>query len=107
MVAAQDRAISTNYFRNKNFKEKIYSKYQLCKQPEDTTDHLTSGCLILENNECLMKYDNVSAHSHYSTYQALGIKTTEQWHACMHTHTHKPVHEHKDVRVMESRGTCR
>jgi hypothetical protein len=31
-VAAQDQAISTNYFKSKVFKEEIKSKYRLCKQ---------------------------------------------------------------------------
>jgi len=32
VVAAQDQAISTNYFENKILKEAIDSKCQLCKQ---------------------------------------------------------------------------
>ena len=45
-VATQDQAISTNYFKNKILKEKIESKCRLCKQHEETIDHLTSGCPI-------------------------------------------------------------
>ena len=47
IVAAQDQAISTNYFKIKILKEEINSKCQLCKQHEETIDHLTSGCPIL------------------------------------------------------------
>jgi hypothetical protein len=36
VVAAQDQAISTNYFENKILKEAIDSKCQLCKQHEET-----------------------------------------------------------------------
>ena len=43
MVAGQDQAISTNYFKNKILKEEIESKCRLCKQHEETIDHLTSG----------------------------------------------------------------
>ena len=42
IVAAQDQAISTIHFKNKILKEIISSKYQLCKQHGETTDHLTS-----------------------------------------------------------------
>ena len=42
VVAAQDQAISTNYFKNKILKEEIDSKYRLRKQHEDTIDHLIS-----------------------------------------------------------------
>jgi len=34
IVAAQDQAISTNYFKNKILKEEIESKCRLCKQHE-------------------------------------------------------------------------
>jgi hypothetical protein len=54
IVAAQDQAISTNYFKNKFLKQEIGSKCRLCKQNEDTIDHLTSGCPILAKNEYLM-----------------------------------------------------
>jgi len=38
IMAAQDQAISTNYFKNKILKEEIVSKCRLCKQHE-TIDH--------------------------------------------------------------------
>ena len=50
VVAAQDQAISTKYFKNKILKKEIESKCWLCKQHEETIDHLTSGCPILEKN---------------------------------------------------------
>jgi len=43
IVAAQDQAISTNYFKNKILKQEIESKCRLRKQNEGTIDHLTSG----------------------------------------------------------------
>jgi len=51
IVAAQDQAISTHYFKNEILKEGIESKCRLCKQHEETTNHLTSGCPILAKNE--------------------------------------------------------
>jgi hypothetical protein len=43
VVVVQDQAISTNYFKIKILKEEIESKCQICKQHEETIDHLTSG----------------------------------------------------------------
>ena len=57
IVAAQDQAISTNYFKNKILKQEIESKCRLCKQHEETIDYLTSGCPIFAKNEYLMRYD--------------------------------------------------
>jgi hypothetical protein len=59
IVAAQDQAICTNAFKNKILKEEIESKSQLCKQHEETIDHLTSGCPILAKNEYSMRHDKV------------------------------------------------
>jgi hypothetical protein len=56
IVVAQDQAISTNYFRNKILKEEIKIKCRLCKQHEETIDHLKSGCPILAKNEYLMRH---------------------------------------------------
>ena len=55
IVVAQDQAISTNYFKNKILKEEIEKKCRLCKQHEETIDHLTPGCPILAKNEYLMR----------------------------------------------------
>jgi hypothetical protein len=77
-VAAQDQAISTNHVKNKILKE-VDSKWRLCKQHEETTDYLTSGCPILEKNEYLMRHDKVGAHLHCSICKVLGIETTNKW----------------------------
>ena len=39
IVAAQDQAISKNYFKNKILKEEIEGKCRLCKQHEETIDY--------------------------------------------------------------------
>ena len=71
IVAAQDQAISKNYFKNKILKEEIESKCRLCKQHEETIDHLTSGCPILAKNEYLRRHDKVCTHLHYSKCKTL------------------------------------
>ena len=96
IVAAQDQAIITNYFKNKILKQEIESKFRLCKQHEETIDHLTSGCPILAKNEYLMRHDKVRTHLHYSICNALGIETTDKWY----THMPKPVCEEGDVTVL-------
>jgi len=96
IMAAQDQAISTNSFNNKILKQEIDSQCQLCKQHEETIDHLTSGCLILAKNEYLMRHDKVSKHLHFSIYKTVGIETTDKWY----THMPKPVCEEGDVTVL-------
>ena len=77
-------------------KEEIESKCRLCKQHEETIDHLTSGCHILAKNEYLMRQDKVCAHLHYSICKALGIETTNKWY----THMPNAVYEEGDVTVL-------
>jgi hypothetical protein len=50
IVAAQDQAICTNYFKRKILKEETESRCRLRKEYEETIDHLTSGCPILAKN---------------------------------------------------------
>jgi hypothetical protein len=75
-VAAQDQAISTNYFKNEILKEESDSTCQLGKKHEENIDHLTSGCPILAKNEYLMRQDKVAVRLHCSIRKALGIETT-------------------------------
>jgi hypothetical protein len=42
IVAAQDQAISTNYFKRNILKEEIEIMCRICKEHEENIDHLTS-----------------------------------------------------------------
>jgi len=95
-VAAQDQAISTNYFKNKILKQEIEGKCRLCKQHEGTIDHLTLGCPILAKNKCLMRHNEVCTHLHYSICKASGTETSDKWY----THMLKPLCEEGDVTVL-------
>jgi len=85
-----------NNFKNKILKEETECKRRLCKQHEETIDHVTSGCLNLVKNEYLMRHDKVCTHLHYSICKALCIETTEKWYTPMP----KPVYEEGDVTVL-------
>jgi len=98
IVAAQGQAVSTHYIKNKILKKEIDCKFLLCKQHEETIDHLTSGCPILAKNKYLMRQDKVCAHLHYSICKTLRFEETHKWRACglppKHTCTHAPIHPH-------------
>jgi hypothetical protein len=94
IVAAQDQTISTNYFKNKILKEKIYSKCWLCIQHE-TIEHLTSGCPILAKNEYSVRHDKVGAYLYCSICNAPGIETTEKWY----THTHMQASQYVNMKM--------
>jgi hypothetical protein len=75
-VAVQDQAISTNYFKRQFLKEEIESRCRLCKEYEETIDHLTSGCPILAKNEYVIRHDKVCTHLHYSICKTLKQQKT-------------------------------
>jgi hypothetical protein len=58
--------IIINYFKRKILKEEIESRCRQCKEYEETVDHLTSGCPILEKNEYIMRHDKIYTHLHSS-----------------------------------------
>ena len=83
IVAAQDQAISTNYFKNKILKEEIESKCRLCKHHEETIDNLISGCPILTKNEYLMRHDKVCTYCTTQYAKPWSIKPqTNGTHTC-------------------------
>jgi hypothetical protein len=86
-VAAQDQAIRTNYFERKILKEEIKIRCRLCKEYDETTDHITSGCPSLVKNEYVIRHDKVCTHRHYSVCKRLGNGKTENWYS----HIPKPV----------------
>jgi hypothetical protein len=100
IVSAQGQAISTNYFKKKILKEEIESRCRLCKEYEETVDHLTSGCSILAKNEYVIRHDKVCTHLHYSICKTLGTETTENWYS----HIPKPVSQHEDITVLWNQG---
>jgi hypothetical protein len=77
-------------------KKEIESKCRLCKQHEETIDHLTSECPILVKNEYLMTHNKVCTHLHYSICKALGIEMADK----CYTHMPKPVYEEGDVTML-------
>jgi hypothetical protein len=53
----------------------------LCKEYEETIDHLISGCPTLARNEYIIRHDKVCTHLHYSICKKLGIETAENWYS--------------------------
>jgi hypothetical protein len=100
IMTPQDQKISANYFKNKILKKEIESKCRLCKQHEETIDHLTSGSPILVKNEYLMRHDKVCTHLYYSICKTFGTETTDKWY----THKPKPVYDEGDVTVLWNRA---
>jgi hypothetical protein len=81
-------------------KKKIGSRCRLCKEYEETIDHLISGCPTLVKNEYITRHDKVCTHVHYSICNKLGFETAEKWYF----HIPKPVTEREDIIVLWNQG---
>jgi hypothetical protein len=81
-------------------KQEIESRCRLCKEYEETIDHLISGCPTLAKNEYIIRHNKVCTHLHYSICKKLGIETAEN----LYSHIPKPVTEHEDITVLWNRG---
>jgi len=64
-------------------KEEIESKCRLCKQNEETIDHLNLECPILAKDEYLIRQGKVGRYFHYSICRDLGNETTDKWYKHM------------------------
>jgi hypothetical protein len=60
IVAAQDQALGTYYFKTKVLKEETESKCRLYKEYEETMDHLTSEGPVSAKNEYVIRHDKKS-----------------------------------------------
>jgi hypothetical protein len=61
-VAAHDEAVSKNYLKIISLKDNIVSKCLLCKEYEESTDHLILGWPISAENEYKVRHNNISTH---------------------------------------------
>jgi hypothetical protein len=85
---------------NSTLCQSLTSRCRLCKEYEETTDHLTSECPTLTKNEYIIRYDKVCTHLHYSMCKKLGIAITENWY----THIPKSITEHEGITVTWNQG---
>jgi hypothetical protein len=88
-VAAQDHALA------QALKEETESKCELCMEYEETIDHLTSGCPVLEN-KYIIRHDKLCMHLHYSICREFGIKVPD----ISYPYVPKPVCEHEDITAL-------
>jgi hypothetical protein len=101
-VAAQDKAVSTNYLKTVVLKEEIDSKCPLHEQHEVPIDHLTSGCPVLAKNEYLMRQDIVAAHLTLLYMQSIRYRKDRKM---THTHTHH-THTHTHIQASMWKWKC-
>ena len=61
------------------------SKYRLCQQSDETTDHIISACSILPKEQYIKRHDRVCAQLHFNIYKEAGVKLDKK-----HLYKHVP-----------------
>jgi len=80
-VAAQDQALQTKYNVIKILNTETDSKCRLCKQFDETTDHIISACPILAKEQYIKRHDRLCAQLHFNICKETGVQLDKkQWY---------------------------
>jgi len=72
IVAAQDQALQTKYYATKILNTETDSKCGLCRQFDETIDHIISACPILAKEQYIKRHDRVCAQTHFNICKETG-----------------------------------
>jgi len=96
IIAVQDQALQTEYHATKILRTETDSKCRLCKQFDETVEHIISACPILSKEQYVRRYDRVCAQLHFNICKVIGVKLdNEQWY----DHLPKPVETNREGKV--------
>ena len=82
IIAAQDQAIKTNYYRSKMLKDGTDPMCRICGQFQETIDHIVAGCPQLAKTEYLHRHNKAATNLHWNICNEMNIDTNEKW--CKH-----------------------
>jgi hypothetical protein len=79
LLAAQDQALRTNAIKAKIDKTINSSKCRLCKEREETVDHLVSACSKIAQTEYKARHNKVATMLHWSLCQKYNLPAADKW----------------------------
>jgi len=74
IIVAQDQALQTKYYVSNILQTERNSKYRLCKQLDETVEHIISACLILAEEQYIKRHDRVCVQLHFNICKDIGVK---------------------------------
>ena len=77
IIAAQDQAIETNYYRRNILNDGTDPMCRICGQFQETIDHIVAGCPELAKTEYLHRHDKAL---HWNICKELNINVEEKWY---------------------------
>jgi hypothetical protein len=95
-IAAQDQALETKYHVINILHTETDSKCRLCKQFDETVEHIISACPILAKEQRIMRHDRVCVQLHFNICKEIGVKLNdEHWY----DHVSKTVKTSRESKV--------
>ncbi|XP_074608050.1 uncharacterized protein LOC141860765 [Acropora palmata] len=81
IIAAQDQAIKTNYYRRNILNDGTDPMCgYACGQYQETIDHIVAGCPELAKTEYLHRHDKAASYLHWNICKELNINVEEKWY---------------------------
>ena len=81
IVAAQDQALRTRYFRNAVYRENVESICRVCGAADETVAHIVSECSKLAQKEYKqVRHDNIAKMLHWKLCEKWGFNKAEKWY---------------------------
>lgn len=80
IIAAQDQAIKTNYYRSNILNDGTDPMCRICGQFQETIDHIVAGCPELAKTEYLHRHDKAASYLHWNICKELNINVEEKWY---------------------------
>ena len=66
IIAVQDQAIKTNYYRRNILNDGTDPMCRICGQYQETIDHIVAGCPELAKTEYLHRHDKAASYLHWN-----------------------------------------
>ena len=79
ILAAQEQALRTNAIKAKIDHTITDSKCRLCKEKEETVDHLISGCSKIAQTDYKQRHDKVATMLHWNLCKNRKLPAAEKW----------------------------
>ena len=80
IIAAQDQAIKTNYYRCNILNDGTDPVCKICGQFQETIDHIMAWCPELAKTEYLHRHDKAASYLHCNIWKELNINVEEKWY---------------------------
>jgi hypothetical protein len=96
LMAAQDQALKTNNRAARIMGENTSPKCRVCKEADETINHVVSECSMLAQREYKRRHDKVARTLHWCLSKKYGLPCADRWYQ----HEPQSVVENENVKIL-------